>query len=259
MSVFESFRDKIFRVADPDARVRVSREEINSFARSGNDFIRIPQGQEVSVREVFLLDNGAAAGRIFALAQAADGSALGWTSTRNLAGSFRNETLGLVKPGRGAGRFGPNAAWSRGKYLGQIELVKIVSTDLKIRHIALDTIDDYTTMSVAAAEAGIRLTVNSGFRSYPEQKFLWDGYQRKLPGFNLAAKPGISNHQSGIAFDLDVAGGPGNQTYDWLAMRGPDFGFFRTVNKEFWHWECDPIRARQLASINTFKTSNVIV
>jgi LAS superfamily LD-carboxypeptidase LdcB len=101
--------------------------------------------------------------------------------------------------------------------------------------------------------------MNSGFRSYPEQKFLWDGYQRKLPGFNLAAKPGISNHQSGIAFDLDVAGGPGNQTYDWLAKRGPAFGFFRTVNKEFWHWECDPVRATRLASNNTFKTSNVVV
>lgn len=259
MSVLESFKDKLFLVADPDARVRASKDEINTFAKSGGEFILIPSGQEVRVREVLILDNGANAGRIFALAEAIDGRELGWTSTRNFAGSFRNETLGLVKPKHGAGRYGPNAAWSRGKYLGQIELVKIVSTDLKVRHIALATIVEYTDMVAAAATAGIRVTMNSGFRSYPEQKFLWDGYQRKLPGFNLAAKPGISNHQSGIAFDLDVAGGPGNQTYDWLAMKAPGFGFFRTVNGEFWHWECDPVRATKLASSNTFKTSNVIV
>lgn len=39
-----------------------------------------------------------------------------------------NETIGVIQPELGAGRFGPNAAWSDGEYLGQLELVAIVDS-----------------------------------------------------------------------------------------------------------------------------------
>lgn len=259
MQFAESFRDRIYRVTDPDARIRISRERIFEFAMDGGAPRRIPEGDEVRVREVLVADTGLEDRRIFALVESADGRELGWTSTRNFAGAFENETLGIVAPGPSPSRFGANAAWSRGEYLGQIDLVRIVSSQLKVRHVAASMIDEYMMMVAAAAEQGIAIALNSGFRSYPEQKFFRDGFERGLPGFNLAAKPGFSNHQNGVAFDLDVAGGAGNPTYDWLTRHAPGFGFVRTVNREPWHWEHDPARAATAVANGTFKTPNVSV
>jgi LAS superfamily LD-carboxypeptidase LdcB len=77
--------------------------------------------------------------------------------------------------------------------------------------------------------------------------------------FALAAEPGRSNHQNGIAFDLDVGGFDGNPVYDWLKVHGPGFGFIRTVNKEPWHWEFRPAQATDLADLGKFKLPGVTV
>lgn len=141
--------------------------------------------------------------------------------------------------------------------LGQIDLVEIVDNKLEIKRIAMKTIEFYSRMIKAASDAGVSVALNSGFRSYPEQKYLWDGYSRRLPGFNKAAKPGFSNHQNGIAFDIAVAGGSGNPTYDWLKTHATSFGFVRTVSGEPWHWEFDPEKADRAKARGTFKTPNV--
>ena len=94
-----------------------------------------------------------------------------------------------------------------------------------------------------AASSGVIIGLNSGFRSYLEQKILRDGFNRSLPGFNLAAKHGNSKHQSGVALDIAIAGADGNDVYEWLKQNGPQFGFVRTVSGEPWHWEYDPTRA----------------
>jgi LAS superfamily LD-carboxypeptidase LdcB len=86
---------------------------------------------------------------------------------------------------------------------------------------------------------------------------LWDGYVKRLPGFNLAAKPGNSNHQNGIAIDIAVAGADGNEVYEWLKLNAPRFGFVRTVSGEPWHWEHDPIRAQQAVQNGTYKIPSV--
>ncbi len=92
-------------------------------------------------------------------------------------------------------------------------------------------------MHAAARAAGINLHVNSAFRSMEEQRAL---YQKYLNGTgNLAAKPGYSNHQGGIAVDINV-GGTGTSTYKWLANNASRFGFVRTVPSEPWHWEYRP-------------------
>ena len=88
------------------------------------------------------------------------------------------------------------------------------------------------------------MLLDSGFRSYPEQKQLHDGFTRGLLGFNTAAPPGFSKHQNGIAFDLSVPGGDGNPTYEWLKLHATTFGFVRTVSKEPWHWEFDEPKAQ---------------
>jgi hypothetical protein len=270
MSLEESFRDRTFRVEDPDSLIRAGKHDLLSPIKYGpgdplpngmqvGDNKRIPVGTMVRVTEVAMIEAGSETQRAFALTTDLTGGDIGWTSTRNFAGKFRNITLGVLRPESGAGRYGPNATWSGGSYRGQIDLILIISAELKIRQIALNTADAYFQLVEAAAADDIFLGLNSGFRSYPEQKYLYEGYERRLPGFNKAAKPGSSLHQNGIAFDLDVNALSGNAIYDWLTQRAPAFGFFRTVNGEPWHWEYDPDKATQLIATGTFKTENVIV
>ncbi|MBZ4420138.1 peptidoglycan-binding protein [Myxococcus sp. RHSTA-1-4] len=95
----------------------------------------------------------------------------------------------------------------------------------------------FNRMYAAAKSAGITLKVNSGFRSMAEQQALYRAYQNGTG--NLAAKPGYSNHQGGIAVDINV-GGTGTATYRWLANNAKNFGFVRTVPSEPWHWEFRP-------------------
>jgi LAS superfamily LD-carboxypeptidase LdcB len=118
-------------------------------------------------------------------------------------------------------------------------------------------LDPYFDLVEAAAKEGIKIAINSGFRSYPEQKVLYEGFIKKLPHFNRAAKPGFSKHQNGIAFDIDVAGGSGNPVYDWLKKNAPSRGFVRTVSGEPWHWENDKKKAAAAVAAHTFKTGNV--
>ncbi|MFP2905004.1 peptidoglycan-binding protein [Pyxidicoccus sp. 3LFB2] len=95
----------------------------------------------------------------------------------------------------------------------------------------------FNRMHAAARAQGIDLKVNSGFRTMAEQQALYRAYQNGTG--NLAAKPGYSNHQGGIAVDINV-GGTGTSTYRWLAANAKNYGFVRTVPSEPWHWEFRP-------------------
>jgi hypothetical protein len=258
MSVAESFRDKTFVIEDADARIRRD-DDLIAFALDANGRVKtIPKGTSIRIAEVKAVETGSSSVIVFGRATSVDTHQVyGWTSTRNLRGMFKNETIRAVLPEPGASRFGPNAAWSRGEYLGQEDLVAIVDSKLDIERLAMRTATPYAALVDAAASDGILVTLNSGFRSYPEQKHLYDGFAKKLPGFNTAAKPGFSNHQNGIAFDLSVPGGDGNPTYEWLKRNAPKFGFVRTVSKEPWHWEFDEPKAQLALAAGTFKTPSV--
>lgn len=254
----ESYRSKTFVVTDPDARVRRDDDLMAFVTGAGGGFKTIPKGTRIQVSDVRRVATGSQNALLFGHALSADdGQPLGWTSTRNLERQFRNETLGALPPEPGAGRYGANAAWAAGNYLGQLELVAIVDAQLDIERLALKTLQPYLDLVAAAAGAGVDLTLNSGFRAYPEQKALYEGYVRGLPGFNTAAKPGFSMHQNGLAFDLSVPGGDGNPTYEWLKRHATQFGFVRTVSGEPWHWEFDPPRAQAAQARGSFKTPNV--
>lgn len=85
-------------------------------------------------------------------------------------------------------------------------------------------------MFAAAAQDGISLWVASGFRSYNTQKWLYNSYVRQ-DGQALAdtysARPGHSEHQTGLAFDLNLvddsfAYTPAGQ---WLAANSWKYGY----------------------------------
>lgn len=100
-----------------------------------------------------------------------------------------------------------------------------------------DAAEAFRSMKAAAAADGIDLGLNSAFRSHDEQK---DLYAKYLNGTgNLAARPGYSNHEGGIAVDIPT-GGTGTAVYRWLADNAGNFGFVRTVPSEPWHWEYHP-------------------
>jgi hypothetical protein len=71
-----------------------------------------------------------------------------------------------------------------------------------------------------------QLSLTSGFRTRAEQI---DLYARK-PG--LAARPGTSKHERGLAADI----GPESQ-YGWLAANAGKYGLEKTVSYEPWHFE----------------------
>lgn len=130
------------------------------------------------------------------------------------------------------------------------------------------------TMIEEAKKDGIKIGVNSAFRTNEDQfvngkrksgqNYLYDiwthtGKNKRLhgkkhytyPGHkpnnppvsktgNLAAVPGTSNHQNGIAVDLNTGAKAGSAVYDWLVANAWKYGFIRTVKKERWHWEFRP-------------------
>ena len=71
---------------------------------------------------------------------------------------------------------------------------------------------------VAAQKArGTTLSLNSGLRTLPQQFLLYRWYQTGRCGIGLAATPGTSNHESGLAVDVD-------DNAAWRsAMTGHDF------------------------------------
>src|SRR5690349_23648642 len=162
-----SYRDRTFTVADPDARVRDPDNLMGYVAASPGapntgGYRIIPKDTVVRVDLVQVKERGAAAPMIFAHALAQDGTELGWTSSRNFAGKFVNETLG-AKPPPNNDKKGANAAWADGKFRKQLTLVPIVDAKLELCFIAEGTLDPYLDMVAAAAAEGATVAINSAF------------------------------------------------------------------------------------------------
>jgi len=88
---------------------------------------------------------------------------------------------------------------------------------------------NFDRMVAAAKQDGVDLKIGSGHRSRAEQEVL---YQKYLNGTgNLAAKPGTSNHESGLAIDFENTPG----AFDWLAKNAEKFGF-KNLPGEPWHY-----------------------
>lgn len=105
----------------------------------------------------------------------------------------------------------------------------------------------FDKMATAAKQAGVTITIASGFRTIARQEYFYNCYITKsCNGGNLAAVPGTSNHGRGAALDLNTNCGSqsgstpacgGSAVYQWLYKYGHTYGFTRTVQSEPWHWE----------------------
>lgn len=105
---------------------------------------------------------------------------------------------------------------------------------------------------------GIRYYVNSGSRSYTQQKALYNTY---LNGGALAAKPGTSNHEYdaprhrvALAMDVNPRDGKGG-SYDELHKVAYEYGFHFPLPSELWHMEKRPGRGPLPARPNPAPTS----
>jgi hypothetical protein len=85
----------------------------------------------------------------------------------------------------------------------------------------------FDRMAADAADAGISLLVNSGFRSNAEQARLFAAH----PDPRWVAPPGQSLHRCATELDL----GP-ESAYSWLAANASRFGFVQRYSWEPWHY-----------------------
>jgi D-alanyl-D-alanine carboxypeptidase len=100
---------------------------------------------------------------------------------------------------------------------------------------------------VDAAKHGKRydLRVNSMLRTVAQQYLLYDWYQRGRCGIKLAAKPGRSNHQSGLAVDISEPG-----TWKKIMRK---YGFRWMGKKDRWHFDYTGEKAKRGLDIKAFQ------
>jgi zinc D-Ala-D-Ala carboxypeptidase len=104
---------------------------------------------------------------------------------------------------------------------------------MQIRAIAAA---DLRKMFDAAAKDGVTLIFASGYRSYTLQKQLYEGYvarDGRTAADRYSARPGTSEHQTGLAFDAANAAGTcyleicfaTTTEGKWLATHAHEYGF----------------------------------
>lgn len=132
-------------------------------------------------------------------------------------------------------------AWAHGASLGTFTFVGIGGGF----YLRQDAAESFGRLKSVADTSEVTLQIDSAFRFMADQQALWARHQ---PGGDMAnqavARPGYSNHQSGIAIDIAVQSSNQSPTYLWLSINAPQFGFYNvgsTFNPpEWWHWEYNP-------------------
>lgn len=92
----------------------------------------------------------------------------------------------------------------------------------------------YSLLYNDAISKGLRLTIFSGYRSYAKQEILW----HKNPNEFYVAKPGYSEHQTGLAIDVSrrdiglTKNFENTEEYKYLKRHAHEFGFIVRYPKE---------------------------
>ena len=95
-----------------------------------------------------------------------------------------------------------------------------------------DAADAYKRMKADAKKEGVTITLVSAWRDYSVQAYLYDLFLRGLG--NLAAPPGSSDHERGIAIDL-------SNGIPWAQKNCTKYGWYNSgmtfSQKEPWHFD----------------------
>lgn len=116
---------------------------------------------------------------------------------------------------------------SKGKYP---EIADVKGTTYTVKGLTKETSAAFKKMQTAAYKDGISLWVCSGYRSYYDQKYLYDMYcnrDGKAAADTYSARPGYSDHQTGMAIDVNNASDSfgGTREAKWLANNCAKYGF----------------------------------
>jgi D-alanyl-D-alanine dipeptidase len=141
-----------------------------------------------------------------------------------------------------------------------------------------DAVAAFVRMAEAAAVNGYQLKVVSAFRSFDDQKQIWDDKwtgktlvekgklpktapdpkKRALKILEFSSMPGTSRHHWGTDFDLNSLNNSyfntrdGKLFYDWLTLHALEYGFCQVYSakgadrptgyeEEKWHWSYMPV------------------
>lgn len=93
-----------------------------------------------------------------------------------------------------------------------------------------EVIDNFNLMKNDARNNNLNIWIASGYRSYKYQQKLYNDYCLKygeVKANNFSAKPGYSEHQTGLAFDLNTIDDSFFNTleYDWINNNCYKYGF----------------------------------
>ncbi|MBQ8610845.1 MAG: M15 family metallopeptidase [Oscillospiraceae bacterium] len=96
--------------------------------------------------------------------------------------------------------------------------------------ITTETQTAFDSMQAAAAQEGITLFICSGFRSYSYQNTLYTNYVARdgqTAADTYSARPGHSEHQTGLALDINSTDGSMATSPEglWLAEHCAEYGF----------------------------------
>ena len=117
-----------------------------------------------------------------------------------------------------------------------------------------DTFEAFKEMWASAKAEGLTLIINSSYRSYEDQESVYE-YYKATKGEEeadlIAAHPGFSEHQTGMAIDIQTYKSTGKtfenfDEFKWLEKNAYKYGFILRYPKdkeyltgyeyESWHW-----------------------
>ena len=83
---------------------------------------------------------------------------------------------------------------------------------------------------------GQKLTATESYRTNERQTYFYNCYiNQNCNNGNLAARPGYSNHQLGLAVDFAGISSWNDSLSQWFYDNLGDFGLVRDVSSEYWH------------------------
>ena len=130
--------------------------------------------------------------------------------------------------------------------LVNIESKYASSNDLQINKTVMN---QYIKMYRAALSEGYELIINSAYRSYSDQQEISDLYLKTYGQEYVdkyVAKPGFSEHQTGLAFDIgskSVNVFLNSKEYTWMQENAYKYGFimrFTPRNQDFTGFKSEP-------------------